>query len=129
MGKPIIKAAKDLDLYCEWSSIVDAPTFVGTRAATLAYLTEEYGNTTQVDTPEVWLARADAAGTSAIEDPHAPGYTGPLTGAWDDTGFIVEQRGWLPRASLARFLQLILDDDVVAAAYALLEPLDGLDGS
>ena len=119
MGRYVIKAARDRDLYMEWSEHVDAPTFVGTRAQTLDYLIEEFGRTGQ---PEARLQRADDIGTSAIRDPLSPNWKYPLTGAWEDTGFIVQQRGWLPRDRFAEFLDAFLVDE--EKAYALLDPLD-----
>lgn len=125
MGNIIIKAAKDLDLYCEWSSVVDAPTFIGTRDEVLRHLTGYRSSYGQSDPAEVRVARADKTGTSAKRDPRAPGYTGPLDGEWNDTGFVVEQRGWLPRASMARFLELYAVN--VDAAYEVLEPFENDD--
>lgn len=121
MGSFIIKAARDRDLYMEWSTIVDGPTFIGTRAEILAHL-ERAPDRRPADVPEVRVRRADETGTSAKPDPHAPGYSGPLDGAWDDTGLIVEQRGWLPRARFAEFLDAYLADP--EKAYALLDPFD-----
>ncbi|MER8118918.1 hypothetical protein [Streptomyces sp. NPDC094031] len=53
MGRCVIKATPDEDLYLEWSSIVDACTMVGTRADLLA----------AGHRPEA-LDRADRIGTS-----------------------------------------------------------------
>lgn len=119
MGRYIIKAAKDRDLYMEWSTIVDGPTFIGNRAETLDYLIEEFGRTGQ---PEARLERADDVGTSALRDPRSPNWAYPLDGAWEDTGFIVEQRGWLPRERFAEFLDAYLVDP--EKAYALLKPFE-----
>lgn len=128
----IVKATREEDLYVEWSSIVDGPTFVGTRAQTAAYLaaTAPAG---PADPPQDRLARADASGTSA--KPAADAGPGEVaTGAWEDTGFIaaravadgvdVDDRfGWLPRARLAAFARAAARDDD-QAADALLDPLD-----
>jgi hypothetical protein len=121
----IVKASRQEDLYVEWSSTVDGPTFVGTRAETAAYLAAT-GPAGPTDPPENRLARADATGTSAKS---ASG--GVATGAWEDTGFIVarddvkvgDQFGWLPRGRLAAFAHAAARDDD-QAAYALLDPLD-----
>ncbi|MFG2210925.1 hypothetical protein [Streptomyces sp. NPDC048638] len=53
MGRCIIKATHDKDLYLEWSSVVDACTMVGTRAEFLASGHREDA-----------LDRADRTGTS-----------------------------------------------------------------
>lgn len=121
MGRFIFKADRDCDLFVEWSTIVEAPTFIGPRAEILDYLTGR-ADVDQGDPPEVRIRRAEETGTSALRDPMAPGYTGPLDGAWDDAGEVVEQRGWLPRARMAEFLDAYLLDP--EKAYALLEPFD-----
>lgn len=121
MGRVIIKAAQDKDLYIEWSSIVEAPTFIGTRAEILPYLRssrDRPGNA-----PEARLQRADETGSSAKRDPRAPAYRGPLDGAWDDNGLIYQQMGWLPRAKLAEFAEKLAADDE-DGAVALLEPFE-----
>lgn len=121
MGKPIIRADREHDLYVEWSSIVEAPTFIGTRAEMLRYLTprsdpNEPGlNLGRRHTdPEARLRRADETGTSSLPDPE---YDGPPFGSWDDKGFIVEQKGWLPRERLYAYLTADDPDN-------LLEPFE-----
>jgi hypothetical protein len=123
MGRYIIKATKDRDLYMEWSAIVDAPTFIGNRAEILDYLKHEHGHSFDaVHKHHERLRRADEAGTSALRDPMAPGYTGPLDGEWADTGLIVGQRGWLPRDRFAEFLDAYAVDP--EKACTLLDPFD-----
>lgn len=121
MGMYIIKATRDRDLFVEWSSIVEAPTFIGTRAEILAHL-DRAPEPWRGDSPDARVVRAEETGTSMKRDPMAPGYVGPLDGAWDDSGQIVEQRGWLPRARLAEFLDAYLADP--EKAYALLDPFE-----
>lgn len=115
MGRIVMKEAPDVDFYVIWSSIVDAPVYWGARAEIAARVES------QVDNPaEERLARADATGTSAMPDPWVT--HSHLPGAWDDSGFIYDQRGWLPRAKvfeLARRLAVSSDPDV----DDLLEPL------
>lgn len=118
MGKPVYKASPDLDLYAEWSSIVEAPTFIGTRAEMLEHLTQNQDRRGD-DTPEVRLARADETGSSSLRDPMSS-YAGPLSGAWDDDGEIVEQLGWLPRGRFADFFVAYAADP--DTAYKLLDP-------
>lgn len=100
----IVKAAKDRDLYVGWSTIADGPTGAWTREEALAY-----------GFPRSRLDRADTNGSSDLScgDGH-----------WDDSGWVAEQRGWLPRARLGDYAQLYLagNED---AAFDLLEPLDG----
>lgn len=115
MASIVVKASPDEDLYVYWSSITESPVFVGKRAEMLEYLALHERKPS--DMPEVRVARADQCGTSALY-PTRP----PYDGAWEDSGFIVEQRGWLPRARLGEFARLYAADD--AACYALLEPFE-----
>lgn len=62
MGQAIVKAAKDLDLYLVWSSVVDAPIFVGDRESVLAELRAEPRWAPYVDEA---MERADRLGSSA----------------------------------------------------------------
>lgn len=119
MGRYVIKASRDRDLYVEWSEEVDAPTFIGNRVEMLDHLTCEHGQPfTQLER----VRRADEVGTSAQRDPLSPNWAYPLTGEWSDTGLIVQQRGWLPRDRFAQFLDAyLLDPD---EAYKLLDPFE-----
>ena len=116
MPSLIVKAAPDQDLYCEWSTIVDAPTFIGTRSEILDYIHAHQDSKPHAPAWER-LERADEAGTSARYGKL------PYAGSWDDAGFVVEQRGWLPRAKLTEFLTAYRDDNL-NIAYALLAPFD-----
>jgi hypothetical protein len=100
----IVKASPIRDLYIGWSSIVEAPTGMWTRAEALAY-----------GFPRSRLDRADRTGTSSMV---------PGSGQWDDTGFIAEQRGWLRRDRIADYAQALFADDE-NAAWDLLEPFEG----
>jgi hypothetical protein len=98
----LVKAAPDQDLYIGWSNISERPSGAWTRAEALAY-----------GFPPSRLNRADETGTSSqIGD-----------GAWSDSGFIAEQRGWLRRDRLGDYAAVHLDGNR-EAAYALLEPFD-----
>ena len=101
MGRIIIKASPDRDLYVEWSTVVEAPVFIGNRSETLKHLRREQEGG---DAPEVRLARVDETGTSAKGD-----YA--WFGAWDDNGLVYEQRGSVPRERLGDFLDAYLRDD------------------
>ncbi|MFI9824450.1 hypothetical protein ACIHFC_28960 [Streptomyces sp. NPDC052013] len=98
----IVKAARDQDLYVGWSNVCEAPAGVWSKESAL-----EYGF------PASRLDRADQTGTSSLIG----------DGAWDDKGFIAEQRGWLRRDLIGDYAIEYLHGDR-AAAYALLEPLD-----
>lgn len=98
----IVKAAPDQDLYVGWSNTCDMPAGVWSRETAL-----EYGF------PPSRLDRADDTGSSSrIGD-----------GAWDDKGWVAEQRGWLRRDLIGDYAVEYLHGDRVAA-YALLEPFD-----
>lgn len=115
MSKQIIKVSRDEDLYLEWSSIVEAPTFVGDRAQLAAHLMA--GHFDEPHSPakaEERIARADETGTSAI---------GGWGCGWDDHGEIYMQQGFLLRASMAEFAhRLLVDED--AEPTGLLEPFE-----
>lgn len=98
----IVKTAPDKDMYVGWSNICEMPAGVWSRQTAL-----EYGF------PASRLDRADTTGSSShIGD-----------GAWDDNGFVAEQRGWLRRDRLGDYAVEYLHGDR-QAAYALLEPFD-----
>lgn len=98
----IVKPSRDKDQYVGWSNVCDMPAGVWSRETAI-----EYGF------PPSRLDRADETGTSSrIGD-----------GAWDDKGFVAEQRGWLRRELLGDYaVEYLLGDRV--AAYALLEPFE-----
>lgn len=65
MPKYIVKLA---DKYLEWSTIVDAPVTQGmTREEFVDYYIRRYGETSRAEMVER-LTRADATGTSALDD-------------------------------------------------------------
>lgn len=98
----LVKAAPDRDQYVGWSNVCEMPAGVWSRESAL-----EYGF------PPSRLDRADATGSSSrIGD-----------GAWDDKGFVAEQRGWLRRDRLGEYAVEYLHGDR-EAAFALLEPFE-----
>jgi hypothetical protein len=111
----IVKVAPDEDRYVEWSTIVDAPLGWGTRAEMvndLVRMSEKKEEFARVEA-EKRLLRADVHGSSSfISD-----------GGWDDAGFVVEQRGWLPRARLGAFLDSF-DEAHETFDYDLLDPFE-----
>ncbi len=114
MGYEIIKCAPDVDLYIEWSSIVESPTAVGTRAEMLEHLAERQGHASS-NPPEARLHRADERGTSMLDN---SGH------GWDSYGVIYEQRGFLRRRTFTEFARAVLADADEAAIAALLEPFE-----
>lgn len=118
MGTVIIKAAKDRDLYLEWSSVVEAPTLVGTREEILNHLNTprpgQYWATPEEN--EARLARADANGSS--------GFPPFDDGAWNDSTLMYQQQGLLPRYHLATLADRIIAGDGKYEVADLLTPLD-----
>lgn len=74
MGRAIVRATPDRDLYCEWSSNTDSPTVIGNRAEMATWLADYYsphdyrwrGEAAIADEIERDLARADTKGTSSL---------------------------------------------------------------
>lgn len=113
MGQAIVKAAPDRDLYLVWSSVVDAPVWVGDRETALTELRNEPRWAPHVDEA---MDRADRLGSSdrAVK-----------FGWWDDEYLPVMEGsprdGWyhLPRSRLVEFAEALLREDE-AGAQALL---------
>jgi hypothetical protein len=98
----LVKTAPDRDLYIQWSTVCDMPGGVFSRETALKY-----------GFPRSKVDHADTHGSSSrIGD-----------GAWDDKGFVAEQRGWLRRDRLGDYAVEYLHGDR-EAAYALLEPFE-----
>lgn len=98
----LVKAAPDKDQYVLWSTGCDMPGGVFSRETAL-----EYGF------PRSKVDHADEHGSSSrIGD-----------GAWDDKGWVAEQRGWLRRDLIGDYAVEYLYGDR-EAAFALLEPFD-----
>lgn len=100
----LLRVAPDDPTYVAWSTVVEAPTFMGDETAALEYL--KYERTcSQPCCHKVQvldrLERANRFGTSSLD-----GYMG-----YDDDGFIVEQRGVLPRSALGPFTRAYMRDD------------------
>lgn len=118
MGRYIIKPHKDLDLYIEWSTVVDAPLFVGSRVEITEYLTGGIGH--DAHTPSLALERLDRA------DERGSSMLDPTGCDWDSVGLIpCTHRGqrWLRRGRLGAYCLLVMEDDP-EGAYALTEPLE-----
>lgn len=91
----ILKVNKEEDLYVYWSTVVESPHTWGTKDEVFKYLTENLDHNKE-DT-ERRFERANERGTSA--------FAYRMDGGWDDSGFIFEQRGVLPRANLKAFIE------------------------
>lgn len=107
MPSYVVKVNREEDFYVLWSDVTESPHVWGDRAEV-----EEYMKTYAMagDLPERF-DRADKRGTSAF-----PGFYD-----WEDSGFIYEQRGFLPRSSLRAFLESY---DGYEFDLTLLEPFD-----
>ena len=114
----IVKPVRDRDEYVVWSTVVDAPTAVGTRTELLPVLLEMYGY--EAGDP-ARFDRADEHGTSA----HGPWF------GWSEDEFPLGNMHWEPgpasyqvrRANLATYARADIAEDT-AACLALVEPYD-----
>lgn len=103
----LVKATPDADWYCLWSTVVDAPTYWGTRAE----LIREHCDPAAVVAER--FDRADKNGTSAM----IPGTSDDEQWfGWNDSPFILSEAGpeyrdggcWmLPRANLRAFCEAL----------------------
>lgn len=109
MGSCVLKANRTDDLYCIWSSIVDAPTVVGTREEIKGELVADFAPgrpryEEELERAEQAMARADEHGSSA---------RAIRFGWWDDEDLLVRAPtdGMLRREDLAAFLRSFLEAD------------------
>lgn len=107
MGTCVLKASPEINLFGEWSTVVDGFVSIGTRADMIA----------KGIAPDR-LDRAHQTGTSALDYP---------LGGYHATGLLVLDggacSGFLPRQRLAAYM-LLLDESEDEAARRLLDPLD-----
>lgn len=89
MAYYILKPDRDVDLYVEWSTIVESVTAIGTR--------QEFLNE---GTDAARLDRVDRVGSSALGPPGIYGY--------DDEALTAEQR-ILPREHLATYVVAVME--------------------
>lgn len=125
MGSIIMKEAPDVDFYVEWSSVVEAPTFAGTRAEMLAHISRGVDEWLREDAPhhpERRMERVDQAGTSSLwvttagmRDQY------PEEGSWEDNGEIYQQQGFCPRSRLFELTRRVMRGEDPSD---LLEPFD-----
>lgn len=113
MPSYVLKTSPDEDLYCIYSTVVDAITHIGDREEIRAYLLHQDGAGGK---PDERLDRADKNGTSCLID---SGGNGAWYGWGEETIPIGEGPGGpgnLPRTDLAAYCRALLDDDEEAAA-------------
>ena len=114
MGQVIIKAARDRDLYCVWSSVVDAPVEAGTRSDMIDYVKSEWR--LGLDEAEATLTRADEKGSSTRV---------ARFGHWDhECLFVVEGTPAdghyrIRRERLGEYIEALMRDDDQAATELL----------
>lgn len=133
MGEMIMKEAPDVDFYVGWSSVVDAPTFAGTREEVLAKLVGEADPWLREDAPhhpERRLERVDQTGTSSVwvskmneESPTFAAHGHVDDGCWEDDGKIYKQEGFCRRANIFVLTRRLMEDRD-ADLSDLLEPFD-----
>jgi hypothetical protein len=90
MPSYIVKVHPDKDEYVYWSTIVDAPLFLGNREDLRGYLLHDAGGSGGEAASPGRFERADKTGTSSMDGFYD----------WDDKTFIVEQRGVVKREDL-----------------------------
>ena len=111
MPSYIVKASPDEDYYVMWSTVVDAPTFAGTRAEmeTCHYLTPQ-------DVAPERFARADQYGTSAQWGADEPGQEIIRPYGWDTAECVYQGEdayALLPRDRLREFCDRLGRDEPV----------------
>jgi hypothetical protein len=126
----IFKESPEVDYYVEWSSIVEAPAFTGSRSIMLEHLRQSSDQWLRDDAPhhpERRLERADETGTTSVWVEHA-GMRDKFAeeGAWDDDDYIYMQRGVLTRANLFVLCHRT-DDDPDADVTDLMTPFEDED--
>lgn len=102
MGRTIIKVDPGLDLYIEWSSIVEEPIMWGPR---------RFLELRGIDAQR--LDRSDKQGSSSY---HGFNF-------WDHDVLIYKQQGILRRANMSELLER-LEQDAKADVSDLLDPFD-----
>lgn len=118
MPRFLIKATRDRDAYLEWSTIVDAPVSIGTRAG---YVTQ-YG--------EERLSRTDEHGTSAMYFDWLPG--DQQQGGWADEALLIANiippefplGALLPRTRLGDLYDLLTKDVNATVPADWVTPFD-----
>jgi hypothetical protein len=121
MGNFILKASEDAteDLYCIYSTVVDAVTVLGTREEIAQYLVSEGASDFGA---KLRLANTDRNGSSCLVD---TGGTGVWYGWGDEFIHISEGpgNGNLPRVHLGEYLRL-LEAHRGTEAAALVVPIE-----
>ncbi|MER5649645.1 DUF6221 family protein [Streptosporangium sp. NPDC002524] len=120
MGNCIIKVNRGPeDLYVRWTSVLESPTHMGTRAELTEAIVALHPTVSVTALGlDQWFGRADELGSSA----------GIAFARWESLGWTVghphRERRWLPRARLAEYTRAVLDGDARAgfAAFALTFP-------
>lgn len=124
MPSYVIRVDRDRDQYMYWSTIVEAPVFIGNREEMAAKLmqTAPRGYATAKEAEER-IRRADETGTSAFGF-RSGGKNWPGDGAWNDTSLIYQQQGSLPREKFAEFVDRYLSGDDEPDVSDLLIPFE-----
>jgi hypothetical protein len=117
VGRFVMKASKDDDLYVEWSTVVDDAIFVGSREEMLTHLQHEDAGQHPGFTPlpgnraEDRLDLCDETGTSYQ---HKWSSGGGPEGSWDDSTIQIGQEGTILRDKLGEYALALKRNDMVA---------------
>lgn len=100
----VMRTKPGADLYVIWSTVAYGPMWIGNEAELAELLGTECADR---------LARARDTGTSSRFG----------EGGWDDTGFVAEQVGWLPRDRMHEYA-LAYREGGIDVAKQHLEPFE-----
>lgn len=121
MGRFLIKCDPSVDLYIEWSTVVDAPVGVGTRAQFEKDMNTPHRGAVFMTENAIRLRlnRTDKRGTSLLD-------YGSDGGGWSSKGLLYMQGlkpAFLPRRNFLAYGQMLLKDPN-AQPVGLTEPLE-----
>lgn len=123
MPSYVLKASPDTseDLYCIYSTIVDAVTVIGTRGDIRQYLLHQDGVNGE---PDARLARADQNGSSCLIDSDGTG----VWYGWAEEFISIGEGpgdGNLPRKDLSAYLGYMeANNNEAAAALVVPDPIE-----
>lgn len=104
----VIKCHVNEDVYMVWNRVADGPEFAGNKLALAAYLHRD-PNVAEEDI-KARINRAELQGTSIKMTPDIWKYGAP-DGHWNDSGFVYDQQGWLPRDRFYDFALAIINEE------------------
>jgi hypothetical protein len=104
------------DEFVYWSTIADGPMGFGTREELQRQIRRLKGSSGGEADDERFDRAAELGSSMKAEAEYCEGH-------WDDSGFVYNQQGWLPRDRMGAFMRLY-NEDRLDEAIALLDSLD-----